>query len=45
MSELEEFIATALARQIKAETAIHNGDPEQRLEMWSTRDPVTLFGA
>ena len=27
------------------EEAIHNGDPAQRLEMWSTNDPVTLFGA
>ncbi len=45
MSELEDFVTTTLARQIKAETAIHNGDPAPRLEMWSTKDPVTLFGA
>ncbi len=45
MSELEDFVSTVLARQITAETAIHNGDPAPRLEMWSTRDPVTLFGA
>jgi ketosteroid isomerase-like protein len=45
MSELDNFLTTTLARQIKAETAIHNGDPASRLEMWSTRDPVTLFGA
>jgi ketosteroid isomerase-like protein len=25
--------------------ALHNGDPKPRLEMWSTKDPVTLFGA
>ncbi len=45
MSELDDFLTTTLARQIKAEKAIHNGDPAPRLEMWSTRDPVTLFGA
>jgi ketosteroid isomerase-like protein len=45
MSELDDFLSETLPRQIKAETAIHNGDPEPRLEMWSTRDPVTLFGA
>ncbi len=45
MSELEEFVATTLARQIKAERALHDGDAAPRLEMWSTRDPVTLFGA
>jgi ketosteroid isomerase-like protein len=45
MSELDDFLTTALARQIMAEEEIHNGDPEPRLAMWSTRDPVTLFGA
>ncbi len=45
MSELEDFLTGTLARQITAETAIHNGDPALRLDMWSTRDPVTLFGA
>lgn len=45
MSELEEFLATTLARQIEAETVVHNGNPEPRLKMWSTKDPVTLFGA
>lgn len=45
MSELDDFLATILARQIEAERAIHNGDPASRMEMWSTNDPVTLFGA
>ncbi len=45
MSELDDFLASILTRQIKAETELHNGDPTLRLEMWSTRDPVTLFGA
>src|SRR5512136_1766585 len=45
MRERDDFLSTTLPRQIKAEEAIHNGDPEPRLQMWSTRDPVTLFGA
>lgn len=45
MSELDDFLTNTIKRQIKAEEAIHNGDPLPRLEMWSTKDPVTLFGA
>jgi ketosteroid isomerase-like protein len=45
MSELDDFINAVLPRQVEAETAIHNGDPTLRLAMWSTHDPVTLFGA
>lgn len=45
MSELDDFITNTLARQIKAEEAIHNGNVEPRLEMWTTREPVTVFGA
>jgi ketosteroid isomerase-like protein len=45
MSELEEFLATTLAHQVEAEEALHNGDPEPRLAMWSTKDPVTVLGA
>ena len=45
MSELDEFLSSTVNRQIKAEEAIHNGDPELRLNMWSKKDPVTLFGA
>jgi ketosteroid isomerase-like protein len=45
MSDLDEFLATTLARQVEAEEALHNGDPEPRLAMWSTRDPVTVQGA
>jgi ketosteroid isomerase-like protein len=45
MSELDEFLADVLPRQIKAETAIHNGDAAPRLAMWSTREPLTLLGA
>jgi len=45
MRELDVFRAATLARQVEAETAIHNGDPAPRLAMWSAQDPVTLFGA
>ncbi len=45
MSELDEFLSTMLPRQVAAERAIHNGELAPRLEIWSTRDPVTLFGA
>jgi ketosteroid isomerase-like protein len=45
MSDLDDFLAQVVERQEAAETALHNGDPEPRLAMWSTHDPITLFGA
>jgi ketosteroid isomerase-like protein len=45
MSDLDDFLGATLARQVNAEEAIHNGDPEPRLAMWATQDPVTLYGA
>ena len=45
MSDLDDFLATTLPRQVQAEEALHNGDPEPRLAMWSTQDPVTILGA
>jgi ketosteroid isomerase-like protein len=45
VSELDDFLGTALPRQLEAEEALHNGDAEPRLKMWSKDDPVTLFGA
>ena len=45
MTDLDDFLATTLARQVAAEEALHNGDPGSRLAMWSTRDPVTVLGA
>ena len=45
MSELDDFLAATLPRQVAAEEALHNGDPAPRMAMWSTRDPVTLLGA
>jgi ketosteroid isomerase-like protein len=45
MSETEDFLAAVLPAYVAAETAIHNGDVEPRLALWSRTDPVTLFGA
>ena len=45
MAEVDEFLAETLPRQIEAEIAIHEGNVEPRLELWSHEDPVTLFGA
>jgi ketosteroid isomerase-like protein len=45
MSELDDFLTPTLARQLDAEQAFINGDPEPRLAMWSTQDPVTVLGA
>ena len=45
MSELDDFLTPTLNRQLEAEQALINGDPGPRLAMWSTQDPVTVFGA
>jgi ketosteroid isomerase-like protein len=42
---VDDFLAEMLPKQVAAETAIHNGDVELRLALWSRKDPVTLFGA
>ena len=44
-TEVDEFLADMLPKQVAAETAMHNGDVEPRLALWSRADPVTLFGA
>jgi ketosteroid isomerase-like protein len=44
MSDLDDFRQT-LARQAEAEEAIVHGDPVPRMDLWSRRDPVSLFGA
>jgi ketosteroid isomerase-like protein len=44
-TEVDEFLADMLPKQVAAETAIHSGDVEPRLALWSRADPVTLFGA
>jgi ketosteroid isomerase-like protein len=41
----DNFLVEMLPKQVAADTAIHNGDPEPRLALWSRTDPVTVFGA
>ena len=45
MVDTEEFLASVLPPLTAADTAIHNGDAAPRKALWSTADPVTLFGA
>ena len=45
MGDLDDFLTLTLARQLDEEQALINGDPGPRLAMWSTQDPVTVFGA
>ncbi len=45
VSEVEDFLADMLPRQLGAEHALCRGDVGLRSETWSQRDPVTLFGA
>jgi hypothetical protein len=45
MSQLDDFLTQTLAHQLDAEQALINGDPGPRLAMWSTQEPVTVFGA
>lgn len=44
-SEVEQFLAEVLPKQRAAEKAIHEGDVEPRLALWSHVDPVTVYGA
>lgn len=43
MNELDAFLDETMALQIEAEEAIQNGDASPRLQLWSHKDPVTLF--
>jgi ketosteroid isomerase-like protein len=45
MTETEQFLATMGPRITDAEIALHNGDSEPRSAMWSSAEPLTLFGA
>jgi ketosteroid isomerase-like protein len=44
-TETEQFLDEMLPRQRAAEQAIHNGDAEPRIALWSRTDPLTVFGA
>jgi ketosteroid isomerase-like protein len=45
MSEPDDFVAKAVSLHVTALNAAHNGDPKPYVEEWSTRDPLTVFGA
>jgi ketosteroid isomerase-like protein len=44
VSEVSEFLAAVLPRQVAGEREVHNGRAEERLTMWSRKDPVSVFG-
>jgi len=44
-TETEQFLADLLPKQRAAEQAIHDGNVEPRLALWSRAEPVTLYGA
>jgi ketosteroid isomerase-like protein len=45
VTDVEDFIAEIHPRLVAELRALHDGDPQPRLAIWSTREPVTLFGA
>jgi ketosteroid isomerase-like protein len=45
MSDKDEFLAWVGSRLRDAEIALHNGDAEPRLAIWSRQEPVTVLGA
>jgi len=45
VTDKDEFIAWTQSRLRDAETALHNGDAEPRLALWSLREPVSVLGA
>ena len=45
MSEVDEFLSAVLPRLKAAELALHEGDAAPRKAVWSSVEPVTLFGA
>lgn len=45
MHHKEQFIAWTQTHLRAAETALHNGDAEPRLALWSLREPVSVLGA
>jgi ketosteroid isomerase-like protein len=45
VSELDGFLAVVTSEVEPAERALHNGDAEPRIALWSSTEPVTLFGA
>jgi ketosteroid isomerase-like protein len=45
VTDREDFIAWTQSTLREAEKALHNGDAEPRLALWSLREPVSVLGA
>jgi len=45
VSDEDKFIAWTQSSLRDAETALHNGNAAPRLAIWSSREPVSVFGA
>lgn len=45
MGAVHDFVAQVVPKLEKEASAIHDGDVEPRMALWSRTDPVTLFGA
>jgi ketosteroid isomerase-like protein len=44
-NETSDFLEWTQTRLRNAEIALHNGDPAPRLAIWSTLEPVAVYGA
>jgi len=42
---VDEFLAEVMPRLTAVDTALHDGDVEPRMALWSRTEPLTLFGA
>ena len=45
MDDKAEFLEALVARMKAADDALHSGDAGPRKALWSTKEPVTVFGA
>ena len=45
MDDKAEFLEALVARMKTADDALHSGDAGPRKALWSTKEPVSLFGA
>src|SRR3954453_14301112 len=45
MNQTDEFMTAIKPRLDEVEVALHNGDADGRIAMWSRTEPLTLFGA
>jgi ketosteroid isomerase-like protein len=45
VDDVDAFLAEVLPQLVREAEALHNGDATPRIDLWSHREPVTLFGA